>query len=92
MGTFYQVVVQGMKGKKMVVDLCNTDEQLMKMTVLQLKENIAKRLPETAGEKVLRLIFAEKVLDGNDQLLSHFGIKHMSVIQMVVRVPGGLMA
>uniref|UniRef100_A0AAQ4PKA7 Ubiquitin-like domain-containing protein n=1 Tax=Gasterosteus aculeatus aculeatus TaxID=481459 RepID=A0AAQ4PKA7_GASAC len=92
MGTIYKVVVYGLRGEKMVVDLCNTDEQFKKMTVLQLKEKIAERLPETAGLEALRLIFADKMLDGNELLLSDFGIQQQSIIQMVMRVPGGLIA
>ncbi|KAL6118514.1 uncharacterized protein ACO6RY_03302 [Pungitius sinensis] len=92
MGTIYQVVVHGVKGEKMPVDLCNTEEQLMKMTLLQLKEKITKKLPETAEVEALRLIFENKMLDGNDKLLTHLGIEHMSVIQVVIRVRGGLNA
>ncbi|KAM6894920.1 uncharacterized protein PEZ65_022511 [Lycodopsis pacificus] len=92
MGKIYQVIVHGLRGEKMAIDLCNTDEQFKSMTVLQLKGKIAERLPESAGEEALRLIFTDKMLDGNEVLLSEFGIQHMSVIHMVVKVPGGLTA
>lgn len=49
MGKIYQVVVHGLRGQKLIVDLCNTEEQMKSMTVLQLKEKIAERLPESAG-------------------------------------------
>ncbi|XP_033182399.1 ubl_ubiquitin_like domain-containing protein [Anabas testudineus] len=90
MGKIYQVMVHGLRGEKMIVELCNTEEQMKSMTVKQLKERIAQRLPDTTGEESLRLIFTDKMLDGDDSLLSSYGIQHMSVIQMVVRVPGGL--
>ncbi|XP_076581239.1 uncharacterized protein LOC143317145 [Chaetodon auriga] len=90
MGKIYQVTVHGLRGEKMIIDLCNTEEQMKSMTVLQLKEKIAQRLPESAGEEALRLIFTDKMLDGNSTLLSEYGIQHMSVIQMVMKVPGGL--
>ncbi|XP_037333603.2 uncharacterized protein zgc:194655 [Pungitius pungitius] len=92
MGKIYQVVVDGLRGEKMMIDLCNTDEQFKTMTVLQLKEKIVEKLPGTAGEEALRLIFADKMLDGNDQLLTHFGIQHMSVIRTGMRLPGGMIA
>ncbi|XP_078132713.1 uncharacterized protein LOC144534580 [Sander vitreus] len=92
MGKIYQVVVHGLRGEKMMIDLCNTDEQFRSMTVLQLKEKIAERLPESAGEEALRLIFTDKMLDGNSELLTGFGVQHLSVIHMVVKVPGGLTA
>uniref|UniRef100_A0A3B3I9V4 Ubiquitin-like domain-containing protein n=1 Tax=Oryzias latipes TaxID=8090 RepID=A0A3B3I9V4_ORYLA len=90
MGKIYQVVVHGLRGEKMVIDLCNTEEQMQKMTVLQLKEKIAQRLPESAGEESLRLIFTDKMLDTDSKLLSEYGIQNLSVIHMVIKVPGGL--
>ncbi|MEQ2308305.1 hypothetical protein AMECASPLE_026946 [Ameca splendens] len=92
MGKIYQVMVHGLRGEKMMIDLCNTEEQMKKMTVLQLKEKIAERLPQTAGEDNLRLIFTDKNLEGDNSLLSEYGIQHMSVIQLVIKVPGGLTA
>uniref|UniRef100_A0A3Q3AGK4 Ubiquitin-like domain-containing protein n=1 Tax=Kryptolebias marmoratus TaxID=37003 RepID=A0A3Q3AGK4_KRYMA len=92
MGKIYQVVVHGLRGQKMFIDLCNTEEQMQKMTVRQLKEKITEKLPETAGEENLRLIFADKMLEGDTTLLSEYGIQQQSVIQMVIRVPGGLTA
>uniref|UniRef100_A0A3B4TRW8 Ubiquitin-like domain-containing protein n=1 Tax=Seriola dumerili TaxID=41447 RepID=A0A3B4TRW8_SERDU len=90
MGKIYQVMVHGLRGEKMIIDLCNTEEQMQSMTVLQLKEKIATRLPESAGKEDVRLIFTDKHLDGDTMQLSEFGIQHMSVIQMVLRVHGGL--
>ncbi|AWO97493.1 putative polyubiquitin-like [Scophthalmus maximus] len=91
MGKIYQVVVHGLRGEKMTVDLCNTEEQMQTMTVLQLRERIAQKLPNNAGENA-RLIFTDKMLDDDATLLSQYGIQHMSVIHMVLRVPGGLTA
>uniref|UniRef100_A0A3Q4I8M2 NEDD8-like n=4 Tax=Pseudocrenilabrinae TaxID=318546 RepID=A0A3Q4I8M2_NEOBR len=93
MGKIYQVVVHGLRGQKMMLDLCNTEEQFKSMTVKQLKEKLAQKLPETAGKtEALRLIFTDKMLDGDDTLLSEYGIQHMSVLHMVMKVPGGLKA
>lgn len=49
MGKIYQVQVHGLRGEKMMIDLCNTEEQMKSMTVLQLKEKIAQKLPENTG-------------------------------------------
>uniref|UniRef100_A0A087Y568 Ubiquitin-like domain-containing protein n=5 Tax=Poeciliinae TaxID=586240 RepID=A0A087Y568_POEFO len=92
MGKIYQVVVHGLRGEKLMIDLCNTEEQMQKMTVRQLKEKIAEKLPQTAGEENLRLIFTDKHLEGDTTLLSEYGIQHMSVVQLVLKVPGGQMA
>ncbi|XP_069575059.1 NEDD8 [Brachyistius frenatus] len=92
MGKIYQVVVNGLRGEKIMIDLCNTEEQMNSMTVKQLRENMAQKLPENIGEGNVRLIFTDKVLDENEKLLSHYGIQHMSVLHMVMKVPGGLEA
>ncbi|XP_073331287.1 uncharacterized protein [Pagrus major] len=92
MGKIYQVIVHGLRGEKMMIDLCNTEEQMKSMTVQQLKEKIAQKLPDTAGQDALRLIFTDKALDDDSDLLSGYGIQHMSVIQLVIKVPGGLTA
>ncbi|XP_029382083.1 polyubiquitin [Echeneis naucrates] len=91
MGKIYQVMVHGMRGEKLVIDLCNTEEQMKSMTVLQLKSKIAEKLPIPEGEETLRLIFTDKALDDDSTKLSDYGIQHLSVIHMVIRVPGGLM-
>ncbi|XP_041842001.1 uncharacterized protein LOC121640354 isoform X1 [Melanotaenia boesemani] len=88
----YQVEVYGLRGENMMIDLCNTEEQMKQMTVLQLKEKVAQRLPEGTGIETLRLIFTDKMLDENSALLATYGIQHLSVIHMVVKVPGGLTA
>uniref|UniRef100_A0AAQ5ZDT1 Ubiquitin-like domain-containing protein n=2 Tax=Amphiprion TaxID=80969 RepID=A0AAQ5ZDT1_AMPOC len=92
MGKIYQVVVHGLRGEKMTIDLCNTEEQMKSMTVEQLKEKILQRLPGEAGQDNVRLVFTDKQLDGDSSLLTEYGVQHMSVIHMVLKVPGGLMA
>ncbi|KAJ8008443.1 hypothetical protein DPEC_G00104880 [Dallia pectoralis] len=90
MGKIYQVTVIGFRGEKMVIDLCNTEEQMNIMTVLQLKKNISERLPGNSGEdlETLRLIFTNKQLE-DSSTLSSYGVQHQSIIQLVMRVPGG---
>ncbi|XP_062301065.1 uncharacterized protein LOC134006024 [Scomber scombrus] len=94
MGKIYQVVVHGIRGEKMVIDLCNTEEQMQSMTVKQLKEKIAERLPGNAGVSLenVRLIFADRMLDDDCSPLSEYGIQQQSSIHMVIKVPGGLEA
>ncbi|XP_076016492.1 ubiquitin-ribosomal protein eL40 fusion protein-like [Genypterus blacodes] len=90
MGKIYQVMVNGFRGEKMTIDLCNTEEQMASMTVLQLKEKIVERLPGKADPDTLRLLFTDKTLEGDATLLSSYGIQHNSIIHMVLRVAGGL--
>ncbi|KAM3590524.1 uncharacterized protein V6R79_011148 [Siganus canaliculatus] len=78
MGSIYKVVVTGLR-EEMIIGLCNTEEQMQEMTVLQLKEKIVERLPG----------FDDKMLEEDSALLSSYGIQHMSVIHVVMRVPGG---
>ncbi|XP_068164445.1 uncharacterized protein zgc:194655 [Antennarius striatus] len=90
MGKLYQVIVYGLMGDKISVDLCNTQEEMSSLTVLQLKEKILNAETVLKGQLSLRLIFADKNLDDDKKLLSSYGIQHLSVIQVVVKLPGGL--
>ncbi|KAJ3585527.1 hypothetical protein NHX12_014306 [Muraenolepis orangiensis] len=92
MGKLYQVIVIGFNGEKTTVDLCNTDDQMKAMTVLQLRTKIAGRLPDIEGTgENLRLVFTDKQLDNDEATLASFGIQNKSVIQLVMRVPGGVL-
>ncbi|CAK6952973.1 uncharacterized protein LOC115023417 [Scomber scombrus] len=61
MGKIYQVVVHGLKDEKMVIDLSNTEEQMQSMTVKQLKEKIAERLPGNAVNRSRRSLSERKI-------------------------------
>ncbi|CAL8385484.1 unnamed protein product [Arctogadus glacialis] len=93
MGDIYQVIVIGLNGENMFIDLCNTEEQMNAMTVLQLKKKIGERLPGRASQKMDnkmdRLIFLSKHLDDDERTLVSYGVQHKSAIQMVIKVPGG---
>ncbi|XP_056156684.1 uncharacterized protein zgc:194655 [Lampris incognitus] len=89
MGKIYQVIVNGVRGEKMTIDLCNTDEQMNSFTVEQLKHKIVEKIPGDSMES-LRLIFTDKLLDEDSATLASYGVQHQSVLQLVLRVPGGL--
>ncbi|CAL8241631.1 unnamed protein product [Merluccius merluccius] len=93
MGKIFQVIVIGFNGEKMTIELCNTEEQMQAITVLQLKSKIAERLPGSAGDSMeaIRLIFTNKQMEDGASTLVSYGIQHMSIIQMVMRVPGGVL-
>ncbi|XP_044197670.1 polyubiquitin-like [Thunnus albacares] len=83
MSKIYQVVVHGLMGQKKEIDLCDSEEQLQRMTVLQLKEKIAESFPEYAdefGRLTVGLHLRENVRDST--LLSECGIQHMSDLQL----------
>ncbi|KAM3590588.1 uncharacterized protein V6R79_012260 [Siganus canaliculatus] len=79
MDKMHKVTVIGLRREKMTIDL--TEEQMQKMTVLQLKEKIFEIDPQLGDVVPLFLIFKDKVLD-RDSLLCSYGIQHKSVIQL----------
>uniref|UniRef100_A0A3P9NCQ3 Ubiquitin-like domain-containing protein n=1 Tax=Poecilia reticulata TaxID=8081 RepID=A0A3P9NCQ3_POERE len=88
MGKIYQVVVQ--HERMLLIDLCNTEEEMQRLTVGQLKEKILEKLPELEGKLTnLCLIFGDKRLIGDTSLLSEYGIQHMSSIHLIVLLLGG---
>uniref|UniRef100_A0A8C5BJT8 Uncharacterized protein n=1 Tax=Gadus morhua TaxID=8049 RepID=A0A8C5BJT8_GADMO len=58
MGKIYQVIVIGLNGEHMTIDLCDTEEQMKAMTVLQLKEKIGERLPGICTHRYGNGLFA----------------------------------
>uniref|UniRef100_A0A3B5KSE7 Ubiquitin-like domain-containing protein n=1 Tax=Xiphophorus couchianus TaxID=32473 RepID=A0A3B5KSE7_9TELE len=87
----YQVVVSGIDGQKTTIDLCDTEQEMKKITVDQLKEKIFQKLSwfSECAKKDLRLIFASKRLDDDTKRLFDYGITHKSYIQMVLSLDGG---
>ncbi|CAN9509608.1 unnamed protein product [Ophioblennius macclurei] len=87
-----QFIVHGLKKEKMTIDVCDFEKDLEKVTLKELKQKIARRLPGN-GESVMAdadLIFAGERLDGDTSHLSSYGLVHRSTIQMVMRLDGGL--
>ncbi|KAM3590077.1 uncharacterized protein V6R79_003291 [Siganus canaliculatus] len=85
----YKVVVNGLRGEEVIIDLCNTEEQMQEMTVLQLKEKIIQRVPGHDDVERLRLIFTDRMLGEDSTLLCSYGIQHKSMIHLVMKLPGG---
>uniref|UniRef100_A0A672ZAY2 Ubiquitin-like domain-containing protein n=1 Tax=Sphaeramia orbicularis TaxID=375764 RepID=A0A672ZAY2_9TELE len=83
-GEITQVILPTSSEK--VLDLCDNQEQMKKMTVMQVKKKITEQLigPDTD----LRLVFGTQTLE-DLQLLSSYGIKHLSIIRTLLRVAGG---
>uniref|UniRef100_A0A3B3DKQ2 Ubiquitin-like domain-containing protein n=1 Tax=Oryzias melastigma TaxID=30732 RepID=A0A3B3DKQ2_ORYME len=83
----YVVTVIDTDGMSMEIDLCESHEEMEKMTVLQLKEKIARQ--GNSERPDLRLIFKDEVLHEDSKLLSEYGIQHKSVIHMTKASPEG---
>lgn len=49
MDQIYQVQVIGFDGKMKVIDLCDSEEMMKKMTVLQLRSKVLEKFPGNAG-------------------------------------------
>uniref|UniRef100_A0A8C4E8X3 Ubiquitin-like domain-containing protein n=1 Tax=Dicentrarchus labrax TaxID=13489 RepID=A0A8C4E8X3_DICLA len=81
-----QVKVNGPRGEEKVIDLCDSEEQLKRFTVMQLKEKITKEL--VIGEDI-RMVFRTEQLQESSLLLS-YGIKHLSTIHTLLMLPGGI--
>lgn len=69
-----------------LIDVCDTDAMLSRITVQQLTERIVQ-LTHQDGD--IRLVYGTEYLEEN-QVLSHYGIKHMSTLHVVMKMPGGV--
>ncbi|CAL8385422.1 unnamed protein product [Arctogadus glacialis] len=91
MGKIYLFIVIGLNRENMTIDLCDTEEQMKAMTLLQLKKKICERLPGRAGNSIdnIRLIYATSVLLDDEMTLGSYGVQHKSVIHMEIRKTDG---
>ncbi|CAN9509613.1 unnamed protein product [Ophioblennius macclurei] len=86
----YHVKVYGLRSEGLLIDLCDTEEQMKSMTVWQLKEKIFQRLPEYRHDgDHLKMLFRGEVLDEDEKPLSEYGVQHKSAIHVILRVPEG---
>uniref|UniRef100_A0A3P9NCL7 Ubiquitin-like domain-containing protein n=1 Tax=Poecilia reticulata TaxID=8081 RepID=A0A3P9NCL7_POERE len=94
MGRIYQVVVlvTGLDGQKITIDLCDNEKDMQRITVLELKQKIVGRIPGIpAGRTIsdMKLIFGNKRLEADDTRLCEYGVIHKSSIHMVISLDGG---
>ncbi|KAK5858703.1 hypothetical protein PBY51_002824 [Eleginops maclovinus] len=82
-----QLRVNGPRGDEKIVDLCQNEEDLKRITVLMLKERITRELK--IGDDI-RMVYRTKTLEESSLLLS-YGVKHMSIIHTLLMLPGGMM-
>ncbi|KAM8746975.1 ubiquitin-like protein ISG15 [Acanthopagrus schlegelii] len=82
-----QLRVHGPKGEEKIIDLCDSDRELRKITVTQLRDKVAGALNMSSEE--IRIIYRTKPLEETSPLLE-YGIKHMSTIHTVLKLPGGI--
>uniref|UniRef100_A0A3B3DKN0 Ubiquitin-like domain-containing protein n=1 Tax=Oryzias melastigma TaxID=30732 RepID=A0A3B3DKN0_ORYME len=88
MDTLYQVIVNRFRGKCLIINLCDAEEEMQKMTVLQLKEKMIEQYPEYRRDIETicincYLIFGDVAMEDSEPL-SEYGIQHLSVIDVMV--------
>ncbi|KAK1159192.1 polyubiquitin-like [Acipenser oxyrinchus oxyrinchus] len=88
MGKIYQIYVIGVEGKRMTIDVGESEEALNDMTVLAFKKLLLQKLPGSESAEDIRLLFGSKQLEDTDKFSAH-EIKDKSTVVMVLRLPGG---
>ncbi|KAJ8268753.1 hypothetical protein COCON_G00113600 [Conger conger] len=73
-----------------MVDVGHSETEMNSLTVQQLKQKIAAKMPGNSGDDLegMRLIYTTKQLE-DESLLSVYGVQDKSVIQLILRLPGG---
>lgn len=81
-----QLKVNPPRGDEKIIDVCDNEEQLKKITVVHLKKKIAHELRMTDD---FRIVFRTQMLEESSLLFS-YGIKHMSTIHTLLKLEGGM--
>ncbi|GLD53820.1 ubiquitin-60S ribosomal protein L40-like protein [Lates japonicus] len=82
----FQLKVNGPRGEEKIIDLCNTEEQMKNITVMQLKKKIVRELVIIDD---IRMVYGTEQLE-EMSLLSSYGIQHLSTIHTLLVLPGGV--
>ncbi|KAM3590769.1 uncharacterized protein V6R79_016314 [Siganus canaliculatus] len=80
-----QVNVHFPTAEQRIIDVCQTKEQLKDLTVLDLKKKIT---PHCSLGGNIRLVHKSSLLE-EQATLESVGIKHMSIIQTLLKLQGG---
>lgn len=91
----WQVRLQGIKETFRLVDVATTESEFKSTTIRSLKEKIISQIDPDLQPEHMRLLFAGKQLEEQQRggtgvaTLEYYKIKRMSLISLVMRVPGG---
>uniref|UniRef100_A0A3Q1G9X7 Ubiquitin-like domain-containing protein n=1 Tax=Acanthochromis polyacanthus TaxID=80966 RepID=A0A3Q1G9X7_9TELE len=83
-----QLKVNGPRGEEKIIDLCDDEEQMKRITVLHLKKKIVHELQISTYNDVFLRDPGTQTLE-ESSLLSVYQIKHMSTIHTLLMLPGG---
>ncbi|XP_008052430.1 polyubiquitin-A-like [Carlito syrichta] len=83
----YQVVVHGVMGRDIVVDVAYSEGEFQKTTVSELMKLVASTVLKSDTTD-FKLMFATFQLDPA-KTLSDYQIKNKSTLTMVMQLPGG---
>ncbi|KAL6118509.1 uncharacterized protein ACO6RY_03297 [Pungitius sinensis] len=78
--------VNGPTGRETIVTLCDSEEEMKKITAKQLKKIIAREL---GTDDEFKMVHRSVELEDSSLLWSH-GIRHMSTVHTVLMLPGGV--
>ncbi|TNN71965.1 Ubiquitin-like protein [Liparis tanakae] len=82
----FQLKINGPRGEEQIIDLCESEEEMGRITVRQLKKKIAR---EMRISDEIRIVFRTEQLEDSAEL-STYGIRHMSTIHTLLMLPGGV--
>uniref|UniRef100_A0A672Z9V7 Ubiquitin-like domain-containing protein n=1 Tax=Sphaeramia orbicularis TaxID=375764 RepID=A0A672Z9V7_9TELE len=78
-----QLNVTGPRGEEKIIDLCDSEDQMKRLTVMHLKKKIIKEL---GIGKVITFCTLDE-----SHLLTDYGIRHLSIIHTLLILPGGIL-
>ena len=90
----WQVRLQGIKETFRLVDVAMTESEFNDTTIRSLKEKIKSQVYPDLEPEHMRLLIAGKQLEekqpkGGASTLKHYRIKKLSLLLLVMRLPGG---
>ncbi|KAK9951829.1 hypothetical protein ABG768_017704 [Culter alburnus] len=87
----YQVLINFNDKKNKPLEVADNETNFNKTTVLDLKKKFKEKIPGAPDPDDVRVIFGKDPLEDHMTLL-FYKIKHLSVLLIVMKMPGGGMS
>ncbi|KAL1250933.1 hypothetical protein QQF64_018729 [Cirrhinus molitorella] len=84
----YQVLINFNDRKNKPLEVADSEDKFNKTTILELKKKFKEKIPGAPNPDDVRVIFGKDPLEDH-MTLTFYKIKHLSVLLIVMKMPGG---
>ncbi|KAH1171343.1 hypothetical protein KIL84_006961 [Mauremys mutica] len=88
MSILFQVFVEGVEGRRSIIDVADKEQEFNNMTTDKFMEMVATKLLKKPGYQQFTLLYANQQMERGKKF-SDYLIRNKSTFVMVIQLPGG---